>query len=101
MKAAGGGPTLRNPIRRDLSACCASAASGDVTTAADRRVRNCRRLMRAPEAKVKSSKSPTGAGRAEQGAMSAMGQKQTYAVQKGMSALPPKATTKADISCER
>ena len=30
--------------------------------------------------------------------MSALGQKQTYAVQNGMSALPPKATAKADIS---
>jgi len=29
--------------------------------------------------------------------MSALGQKRTYAVQKGMSALPPKATAKADI----
>jgi len=32
-----------------------------------------------------------------EGAMSALGQKQTCAAQKGMSALPPKATTKADI----
>src|SRR5262245_21238986 len=30
--------------------------------------------------------------------MSALGQKRTYAVQKGMSALPPKATVKADIA---
>ena len=30
--------------------------------------------------------------------MSALGQKQTYAVQKGMSALPPIATAKADIN---
>jgi len=29
--------------------------------------------------------------------MSALGQKQTCAVQKGMSALPPKATAKADM----
>ena len=29
--------------------------------------------------------------------MSALGQKQTYAVQKGMSALPPIATEKADM----
>ena len=29
--------------------------------------------------------------------MSALGHKRTYAVQKGMSALPPKATAKADI----
>ena len=29
--------------------------------------------------------------------MSALGQKQTCAAQKGMSALPPKATAKADI----
>ena len=29
--------------------------------------------------------------------MSALGQKQTYAVQQGMSALPPKATAKADM----
>jgi len=29
--------------------------------------------------------------------MSALGQKQTYAVQQGMSALPPIATAKADI----
>ena len=31
--------------------------------------------------------------------MSAMGQEQTYAPQKGMSALPPKATAKADMVC--
>jgi hypothetical protein len=30
------------------------------------------------------------------GAMSALGQKQTYAAQNGMSALPPIATAKAD-----
>ena len=30
--------------------------------------------------------------------MSALGQKQTYAVQKGMSALPPIATAKADMT---
>jgi hypothetical protein len=30
--------------------------------------------------------------------MSALGQKQTYAVQKGMSALPPIATAKADFT---
>src|SRR5215831_14242510 len=30
-------------------------------------------------------------------AMSALGQKQTYAVQNGMSALPPRATAKADF----
>jgi len=30
--------------------------------------------------------------------MSALGQKQTYAVQKAMSALPPIATAKADLS---
>jgi hypothetical protein len=30
-------------------------------------------------------------------AISALGQKQTYALQKAMSALPPKAGTKADI----
>jgi hypothetical protein len=30
--------------------------------------------------------------------MSALGQKQTYALQTGMSALPPIATVKADIS---
>jgi hypothetical protein len=29
--------------------------------------------------------------------MSALGQKQTYSVQKGMSALPPIATAKADL----
>jgi len=29
--------------------------------------------------------------------MSALGQKRTYAAQNGMSALPPKATAKADI----
>jgi hypothetical protein len=29
--------------------------------------------------------------------MSALGQKRTYALQKAMSALPPKATAKADI----
>jgi hypothetical protein len=34
-------------------------------------------------------------------AMSALGQKQTYAVQKGMSALPPIATAKADNPRER
>src|SRR5262249_9228211 len=33
-------------------------------------------------------------------AMSALGQKQTYAVQRGMSALPPISTVKADIASQ-
>ena len=45
MKAAGGGPTLRNPIRRGLSACCASATSGEVAAPVHRRIRNSRRLI--------------------------------------------------------
>jgi hypothetical protein len=31
--------------------------------------------------------------------MSALGQKRTFALQQGMSALPPKATAKADMVC--
>src|SRR5262249_23615552 len=49
MKAGGGGPTLRNPIRQGFSACCALATSGDATSAVDRTNRNSRRLIHAPE----------------------------------------------------
>jgi hypothetical protein len=40
---------------------------------------------------------PIGAGQTVLDVMSALGQKQTFAVQKGMSALPPIATAKADF----
>src|SRR5262249_13633663 len=39
----------------------------------------------------------SGGGRSRFGAMSALGQKQTYAAHNAMSALPPIATAKADI----
>src|SRR5215475_1518656 len=61
---------------------------------------NSRRLIASPEAQDRASKPETstleGTG-CEVWPMSALGQKQTYAVHQLMSALPPIATAKADI----
>ena len=59
---------------------------------------NSRRLIASPKARDKPSyqfKITNWKGSAA-AAMSALGQKQTYAAQKGMSVLPPIATAKAD-----
>ena len=56
---------------------------------------NSRRLIASPEANDRTSYRPRLGHR--KGVMSALGQKGTYAVQYGMSALLPIATTKADF----
>ena len=81
----------RNPTRGTFSACCARARNGHVSAALQAtRPMNSRRLMlSAPEARTADrSNFYAYSGR---GAMSALGQKRTFAVQNGMSALPPKA----------
>src|SRR5262249_25820645 len=59
-----------------------------------------RRLMAAPRLRTGHRTNPqpcSERGKAGGTTMSALGQKQTYALQKAMSALPPIATMKADI----
>src|SRR5262245_34389878 len=79
-------------MRMTRPACCARAVSGQAATP-PRSAMNSRRLITDPEVSgrywhnLAHQKRP----------MSALGQKQTYALQQGMSALPPKATAKADI----
>src|SRR5262245_3640675 len=76
--------------------CWARAASGQTTTVRPTKLINSRRLIAAPEAQDRASyRAQEHSGRAERKAckMSALGQKQTFAVQKGMSALPPIATS--------
>src|SRR5262249_7379542 len=93
---------ISTPMRRTRSLCCARAASGHVA-AAPRIVMNSRRLIAAPEVREHRSNACVSSERGKRmPRMSALGQKQTYAVQKGMSALPPKATLDAEpgISCE-
>jgi hypothetical protein len=56
-----------------------------------RNVMNSRRLTIAPEAQDRTHRSGSNLYRERPQRMSALGHKRTYAVQKGMSALPPKA----------
>ena len=80
-------------MRRMRSPCCARAASGHVAATPPSSMMNSRRCKYPPHnslalcdwaARVKQRAS-------EIRLMSALGQKRTYAVQNGMSALPPKA----------
>src|SRR5262249_4251046 len=76
--------------------CCARAESGHAVTVPPRSLMNSRRVIASPEAcdkaivavQTRPSKGQT---------MSALGQKQTYAPQQAMSALPQIATEKADF----
>ena len=85
---------LINPIT-GLAACCARAENGQAAAAPPRSVMKSRRLIAAPEASGQAivSALKQSAGR---GCMSALGQKQTCALQQAMSALHPIATAKAD-----
>src|SRR5262249_54840492 len=76
-----------------LDTCCARTKSGHAAAPA-MNVMNCRRFTASPEAQDSASyrvRIRLGTGRP----MSALGHKRTYAVQKGMSALPPITTAKA------
>src|SRR5262249_51219565 len=73
---------------RIRSLCCACAANGS-TAAPLTNVMKSRRLIASPKAQDKAPYQV-------EPVMSAFGQKQTYAVHQPMSALPPKATAKAD-----
>ena len=84
---------LSTPIRRMRSPCCALAANGHAAVL-PRSLMNSRRLIAPPEAKDKTSyplKLDYWKGLSVR-AMSALGQKQTFAPQKVMSALPATAT---------
>ena len=79
------------PTRRTRSACCAFDATGQAA-APPRIPRNSRRLMSAPTlGKASYALALIRWKGAWITAMSALGHKQTFAVQNGMSALPPKA----------
>src|SRR5262249_43780693 len=83
-------------MRRMRSACCACAASGHEIAAPPTNEMNSRRLIASPRARdtgIVAVRMMVVKGRS----MSALGQKQTCAVQNGMSALPPIATAKADM----
>src|SRR5262249_15394673 len=74
--------------------CWARAASGQTTTVRPTKLINSRRLIAAPEAQDRASyRAQEHSGRAERKAckMSALGQKQTFALHQPMSALPARA----------
>ena len=89
---------LRNPIT-GIFGCYTRAAIGNATAAPPRSVMNSRRFMSAPGSRHGIVSAQTGALEGtwtdfvqllrKAGSMSALGR--TYAVRKGMSALPPKA----------
>src|SRR5215475_873875 len=85
-------------MRRTFSDCCATAASGQVAVEPAITFMKSRRLIASPEAQDKASCGINVAHwkvRRRGQPMSALGQKRTCAVQNGMSALPPKATSNA------
>ena len=84
---------MSTPIRRVRSGCCARATNGHVT-APPINVMNSRRLIASPKSQ-EAHRSGSELG-GESPTDFALGQKQTFASQKAMSALPPKATAKAD-----
>src|SRR5262245_38944645 len=81
-------PTRRIPVG------CAPAVNGHVT-APPRTAMNSRCFIWPPN--LRTGHRSDLVWQSERGAMSALGQKQTYAPQQAMSALPPRATVKADI----
>ena len=95
-----GEPGRRNPITG--IGCCARAASG-IAAAPPSAAMNSRRLMFPPrlreDQRIESDEGLEGPKMNFPHAtrMSALGQKQTFAPQKAMSALPPIATAKADF----
>src|SRR5215467_14663602 len=87
-------PPGSTPMRRRRSPCCARTVSGHTTAEPAMALMKSRRLIAYPEDKqwYRQTLVPWKGSR-----MSALGHKQTYAVHKCMSALPPIATAKADI----
>src|SRR5262249_59186246 len=83
-----GDAMLRNPMTGFVG-CCAVAASGKAAAEPAIILMNSRRLIAVPASSGASSYLLRPANR--KGAMSALGQKQTGALQKSMSALPQKA----------
>src|SRR4029079_5022132 len=86
---------LKNPIT-GLTACCARTENGQPAVAPPSNLMNSRRLIATPDAQDAAWYRVTRDSLRDV-LMSALGQKQTYAVHKGMSALPPIATAKADM----
>src|SRR5262245_30628466 len=88
---------LRRPMRRILSTCCARAATDQVNRTAEKRDKlappHCCPRWHAERSRSVSTRTGSLEGVPEC-SMSALGQKQTYAPQKAMSALP----LRADIS---
>src|SRR5262245_2082307 len=86
---------ISTPICRARSPCCARVKTGQVAAAEPTTtLMNSRRLIVAPEAWTgdrSNSYVRSGRGAAGDWVMSALGQKQTCAAQRGMSALPPNA----------
>jgi hypothetical protein len=76
-------------MRRIRSACCARAASGHIATP-PANVMNSRRLIACP-LRLRTQDIVPVQPRSVKGPMSALGHKWTFAMQKRMSALPPKA----------
>src|SRR5262245_44992848 len=78
-----------------IADCCARAASGQAAAEAVIALMKSRRRTRPSSERLRTT--PVLKAYQIRLAMSALGHKRTYAVQKGMSALPPIATMKADI----
>src|SRR4030095_8858924 len=89
------GQGMSTPMRRMRSDCCASATNGHAAAEPQTTFMHSCRLIDSPEAKDLPSYRLKPAY--WKGPMSALGHKRTYAVDKGMSALPPIATAKADF----
>src|SRR5262245_27388680 len=87
------------PTRQTLPVCCASAPRGHASAAPPGNVMSSRRLIVvAPKSRHVMVATSFGARKGyETFRTSALGQKQTYAPQQAMSALPPIATAKADV----
>src|SRR5262249_25736568 len=86
---------LRRNAITGIAECCARAASGQAAAVAVITLMKSRRRTR--PSSERSRTTPVLKAYQISGAMSALGEKQRGAVQKGMSALPPMATAKADI----
>src|SRR5262245_10506367 len=84
-------PVIRNPMRTGADVCARTVVAHSPPA---KKPRISRRLIAPP--RTRQSIVSVQTGLVKYGAMSALGQKQTYAVQQVMSALPPIATAKAD-----
>src|SRR5262249_32857622 len=90
-----GVPAPKSPTVGSLADCCADAASGHDATALPNSDIKSRRLIASPRGQdrgIVAAQMRVGKGCP----MSALGHKQTCAMQTGMSAFPPIATAKAD-----